>query len=1196
MLKKIILLFLITPALFAGHSGEIYTYGYFDFVRDTLLALSGVVSTDDSNLMKIISALAFLIFFLKNINVQKTGPMLGYEFAKFLVIISLVQQLFLTAPDDDAHAFAIVDRISNQTAEVRQIPKGLGELLSLFTRLEDAIMVKMEMHFSTPTSTSYRNAGLGFNMSAPMEIFQQTLVDTKLRQSFEVYFENCKMLGDFSDGTQDSSVIYNSTNLMTDLGTTQKLLTVLYTSANPEGTITDCTAAWVYIRDSMPTQASNMLGSIALSKGMTQATFESKATDAMNVTLNSAQTSQDALKEAMLRNASLDAIQKVSANLGIGAGQLIRNKSIAEMTMTNDAILSNLEAQGLIPIMKAVCLAFVISLSWLLAILSIATLNFGYLKMIITLNVWLMMWSPLYTVLNYAMDIMVSHSVVAYGSAIIENQIPIYVALGAKLAMLSKLVWAVPMLAFAIAKGSDQAMVSFISGMGQGIGSGVSSATGSDVATGVSGKVAYTDLKNSSGAYSDNTGMHLQSSTNGSYGRGNMTTAVSEDGTQVDSSNTGGTVSITGNGSGFAIDAKSTAIGAQQTQSIAQQATQSIAQKNSVVEATGATSSEGISKVLGMAESMKNGTGKTESETLGNDKSETIQKTIQNASTETLKSMEGRSFTAEIKNTEGESIKTDFKVGADGKIVAKAGIEILGTGGGVQTSAGMSFSMTKDGSLQYADAKGDSHSLKTDESFQKDYKASLAKNISESVKSNEQTALAWTAAHDVATTDSKSINETSQKNISEQFQKSTEAQNAYSNAASYQQTVTQNQLSPMLRNELLQNKDLKDTYLNEQGGFKSDKHQQDYAKYIQAKQDYWSQGGNEALKDFGIFANTYGNNGAGSAKEQTKTAETIGQEQGNIKEQVNDTMQKTDIKTPTKQEVTGAINTAKIDYSKNSDDIAVKHNNAVPPEEITKQERTNAKSFDSKEIDTKVNTGINTIETSRVNGSASLSHADPLIAKAPEALRGVIKDAKEVGGNVVDGVKALNTNIALPTMLGSKNGDNHGNTHSYASSGDVEKAFTNFQQKAENGAQTLSNITGLNVPFGEIKQQEAVEQRQETAEKKGFEQGLINDNFGPIPNTVNEDKMSNFSTQELKDIKEEAYLSPASKEMLSNEIQMRTTDASTQQSSNTISSPLILKSSDSTQPTTVTGADERERPSTINNSSSASSKLILRKR
>ena len=307
-------------------------------------------------------------------------------------------------------------------------------------------------------------------------------------------------------------------------------------------------------------------------------------------------------------------------------------------------------------------------------------------------------------------------------------------------------------------------------------------------------------------------------------------------------------------------------------------------------------------------------------------------------------------------------------------------------------------------------------------------------------------------------------------------------------------------------------------------------------------------------------------------------------------------MQKTDIKTPTKQEVTGAINTAKIDYSKNSDDIAVKHNNAVPPEEITKQERTNAKSFDSKEIDTKVNTGINTIETSRVNGSASLSHADPLIAKAPEALRGVIKDAKEVGGNVVDGVKALNTNIALPTMLGSKNGDNHGNTHSYASSGDVEKAFTNFQQKAENGAQTLSNITGLNVPFGEIKQQEAVEQRQETAEKKGFEQGLINDNFGPIPNTVNEDKMSNFSTQELKDIKEEAYLSPASKEMLSNEIQMRTTDASTQQSSNTISSPLILKSSDSTQPTTVTGADERERPSTINNSSSASSKLILRKR
>jgi len=404
MLKKIILLlFFISPALFAGHSGEIYTYGYFDFVRDTMLALSGVVSTNDGYLMKIVSALAFFLFFLKNINVQKTGPLLGYEFAKFLIIISLIQQLFLSAPDDDAHAFAIVDKITMQTAEVRQIPKGLGELLSLFTRLEDALMARMEMHFSTPSSTSYRNAGLGFNMSAPMEIFQKTIVDTNLRLTFETYFENCKMLGDFSDGTQDSAIIYNSTNLESDLATTQKLLTIIYSASNPSGVVEDCTNAWTYISTRMPNETSSMLSSIARSKGMTQSIFESKATDAMNVTLNSAQTAQEALKEAMLRNASLDAIQKVATNLGIGAGQLIRNKSIAEMTMTNDAMLSNLEAQGLIPVMKAVCLAFVISLSWLLAILFIATLNFGYIKMIITLNVWLMLWSPLYTILNYAM-------------------------------------------------------------------------------------------------------------------------------------------------------------------------------------------------------------------------------------------------------------------------------------------------------------------------------------------------------------------------------------------------------------------------------------------------------------------------------------------------------------------------------------------------------------------------------------------------------------------------------------------------------------------------------------------------------------------------------------------------------------------------------------------------------------------------
>jgi len=36
-MPKIILMLMFASSLFASHAGEIYTYGYFEFVRDNLL-------------------------------------------------------------------------------------------------------------------------------------------------------------------------------------------------------------------------------------------------------------------------------------------------------------------------------------------------------------------------------------------------------------------------------------------------------------------------------------------------------------------------------------------------------------------------------------------------------------------------------------------------------------------------------------------------------------------------------------------------------------------------------------------------------------------------------------------------------------------------------------------------------------------------------------------------------------------------------------------------------------------------------------------------------------------------------------------------------------------------------------------------------------------------------------------------------
>ena len=86
---------MFASSLFASHAGEIYTYGYFAFVRDNLLALSGVVAQNNDILFKIVFMLSIFVFAVKNLGNPQKFSMLGLEFSKYLVMIVLVQQMFL---------------------------------------------------------------------------------------------------------------------------------------------------------------------------------------------------------------------------------------------------------------------------------------------------------------------------------------------------------------------------------------------------------------------------------------------------------------------------------------------------------------------------------------------------------------------------------------------------------------------------------------------------------------------------------------------------------------------------------------------------------------------------------------------------------------------------------------------------------------------------------------------------------------------------------------------------------------------------------------------------------------------------------------------------------------------------------------------------------------------------------------------
>ena len=394
--------------LFAGVSGEIFTSGYHELVVNTLNALSGLAASNNEPLIKIASAIGVLIMSIKIIFNQNSRNIAGFEVLKTGAFVLAIQALFISAPDDDNHAYAVIDRISLQTTEVRQIPKGIGEFLSLFTSLEDGIMEKMELYFTTPASLSYRQAGLGFTVSTQMDIMRSNIADTNLKKTFYDYILNCKVDGDFSTGNQNLQYLLSAegTNILTHLATDRSSLTMVYSNSSPEGEVVSCKDAWNNtIRTALNTEALNNQASIAKARGLLSQTFANDVALSNMITGSNSATisARDQLASAIARNATLDSVKKVATFNGVSDSMLTKQLSISEISMTNSSILANYQAQQTIPVLKALCTAFIVVISWLIGILAIATMNAGYIKFLIVLNVWLMLWSPLFQVLNFAM-------------------------------------------------------------------------------------------------------------------------------------------------------------------------------------------------------------------------------------------------------------------------------------------------------------------------------------------------------------------------------------------------------------------------------------------------------------------------------------------------------------------------------------------------------------------------------------------------------------------------------------------------------------------------------------------------------------------------------------------------------------------------------------------------------------------------
>lgn len=139
-------------------------------------------------------------------------------------------------------------------------------------------------------------------------------------------------------------------------------------------------------------------------------------------------------------------------------------------------------AQTYLPLAKAYLTAIIIGLSWLVALLSIVFGSYAHIKMFFTLCIWIVLWTPILCIINFINDfnLMNVAQVITGGKAALSlgDNMLIFKEVANRSNFMNYLVMSTPVLAYAIAKASEQGFVTFASGLSQAL-TGASKAAGS---------------------------------------------------------------------------------------------------------------------------------------------------------------------------------------------------------------------------------------------------------------------------------------------------------------------------------------------------------------------------------------------------------------------------------------------------------------------------------------------------------------------------------------------------------------------------------------------------------------------------------------------------------------------------------------------------------------------------------------------
>ncbi|MHB1666118.1 conjugal transfer protein TraG N-terminal domain-containing protein [Thiomonas sp.] len=468
----------------AGYnSWELYVFGNGPVVWNVLNSVSAMVGDGGyHDLLEFVGVLGiFGAAIVAGFDASKMPRMLAFTLGAFFVLyISL----------DVTANIMVDDPVSGYTNVATGVPAVVGVPAAVISDIGHWLTQKVEQDFSIPGDLTVAG-GNGFDLANSLiqDATRAQITDPYLRQSFATYISNCVMPA-MANGTMNASTILNATDLWSTIqSTNQGILTPVYTSANPQGSLESCAQAWTDIGNTLQTEAPALISANANQWSNTASSnFLGQALGSSLSFLSNNGVNQSA-DQALLNTAAINmfnsSFQQSAALTGNNALMTSMAAAQAEQSQTSSWFTTARVFNDMMGYVYSVLQAFLFAITpILMAALLMPGFGMTILKNFAQVLLWLILWEPMLAIVNYIIALYGQQSyggIMSAAGGITDSNLPVMSSESAHMVLAAGFLGTmVPIIAWGLVKGS----LAFSDFIMAGVSSSFSGAAGAAAATG----------------------------------------------------------------------------------------------------------------------------------------------------------------------------------------------------------------------------------------------------------------------------------------------------------------------------------------------------------------------------------------------------------------------------------------------------------------------------------------------------------------------------------------------------------------------------------------------------------------------------------------------------------------------------------------------------------------------------------------